>query len=173
MLKRSYQTSEQISKPLLQWFKDNKMKLNPDKCHLTLSGKVNRGINVGNVVIKNSQNEKLLRVFFNEKATFGYHIENMCIKASRKLQAFTRVAPYIDLSKRNLLMNAFFSSQFSYFPLVWMCHSRALNNKLNRLHERCLRIRYNDKQLTFEGLLKRDDSVSRHIRNLKTLSIEK
>ena len=30
---------EQISKPFLQWFKDNKMKLNPDKCHLVLSGK--------------------------------------------------------------------------------------------------------------------------------------
>ena len=37
------------------------MKLNPDKCHLILSGKENREINVGNVVIKNSQNEKLKR----------------------------------------------------------------------------------------------------------------
>ena len=78
-------TLEQIFKPLLQWFKDNKMKLNPDKCHLILSGKENRGINVGNVVIKNSRNEKLLGLFLNEKATFGYHIENMCIKASRKI----------------------------------------------------------------------------------------
>ena len=37
------------------------MKLNPDKCHLILSGKENREINVGNVIIKNSQNEKLKR----------------------------------------------------------------------------------------------------------------
>ena len=51
-------TLEQISKPLLQWFKDNKMKLNSDECHLILSGKENREINVGNAVIKNSQNEK-------------------------------------------------------------------------------------------------------------------
>ena len=50
-------TLEQISKPLLKWFEDNKMKLNPDKCHLILSGKENRGINVGNVFIKNSQIE--------------------------------------------------------------------------------------------------------------------
>ena len=70
-------TLEQISRPLLQWFKDNKIKLNPNKCHLILSGKENIGINVGNVVIKYSQNEKLLGVFFDEKATFGYHIENM------------------------------------------------------------------------------------------------
>ena len=46
-------TLEQISKPLLQWFKDNKMKLNSDKCHLILSRKENRGINFGNVAIKN------------------------------------------------------------------------------------------------------------------------
>ena len=165
-------TLEQISKPLLQWFKENKMKLNPDKCHLILRGKENRGINVGNVVIKNTQNEKLLGVFFDVKATFGYHIENMCEKASRKLQALARVAPYMDLSKRKYLMNAFFNSQFSYCPLVWMCYGRALNNKINRLHERCLRLIYNDKQLTFEELLEKDDSVSIHIRNLQTLAIE-
>ena len=53
-----------------------------------------------------------------------------------------------------------------------MYHSRALNNKINRLHKRCLRIIYNDKQLTFEELLEKDDSVSVHIRNLQTLAIE-
>ena len=68
-----------------------------------LSGKENRGINVANVAIKNSQNEKLPTAFFDEKATYGYHIKNMCIKATRKLQALVRVAPYMDLSKRKYL----------------------------------------------------------------------
>ena len=45
--KEVIQTLEQISKPILQRFKDNKMKLNPDKWHLILSGKENSGINVG------------------------------------------------------------------------------------------------------------------------------
>ena len=165
-------TLEQLSKPLLQWFKDNKMKLNPDQFHLILSGKENRGINVGNVVIKNSQNEKLLGVFFDEKATFGYHIENMCIKASKKLQALARVAPYMDLSKRKYLMVAFFNSQFSYCPLVWRCHSPALNNKIKRLHECCLRLIHNNRQLTIKELPEKDDSVSVHIRNVQTLAIE-
>ena len=44
---------EQIFKLLLKWFKDNKVKSNADKCHLILSGKENREINVGNIVIKN------------------------------------------------------------------------------------------------------------------------
>ena len=90
-----------------------KIKLNPDKCHLILSGTENRGINVGNVAIQTSQNEKLLGVLFDEKATFGYHTENMCIKARRKLHALARVAPYMDQSKRIFLMSIFFNSQFS------------------------------------------------------------
>ena len=34
-------------------------------------------------------------------------------EASRKLDALAHVASYINLSKRNSLMNAFFNSQFS------------------------------------------------------------
>ena len=51
---------------------------------------------------------------FNEKASFGYPIENMCIKGSRKLQAAIKnVAPYTGLSKRTFLMNAYFNSKFT------------------------------------------------------------
>ena len=69
-------------------------------------------------------------------------------------------------------MNTFFRSQFSYCPLVWMCHSRTLNNEINTLHERCLRIVYNDKLSSFQNLLDQDRSVSVHTRNLQALAIE-
>ena len=36
----------------------------------------------------------------------------------------------------------FFSLQFNYCPLTWMFHSTSLNHKINRLHERCLRVIY-------------------------------
>ena len=45
-------TLKQISKPLQKWFRGNKMKLNPDKYHLILSGKVDKGINFGNISLK-------------------------------------------------------------------------------------------------------------------------
>ena len=83
----------------------------------------------------------------------GYSLKTVKIKAM--LQALARIAPYMDLSKRKILMNAFLNWHFSYCPLVWMCHSRSLNNKINGLHERCLRLIYNDKQLTFEELLEK------------------
>ena len=63
-------------------------------------------------------------------------------------------------------------SALSYFPLTWMFHNRLINNKINRLHERCLRIVYNDNQSTFEELLEKDNTVSVHQRNLQFLAIE-
>ena len=69
-------------------------------------------------------------------------------------------------------MNAFFNSQFSYCPLVWMCRSRTNNKKINKLNERCLRIVYNDKQSSFNELLEKDGSVSIHMRNTQMLATE-
>ena len=69
-------------------------------------------------------------------------------------------------------MNVFFKSQFSYCPLVWICHSRANNGKINRPHEHCLRIIYLDKQSLFETLLEKDGSFSVHNQNLQILATE-
>ena len=48
-----------------------------------------------------------------------------------------------------------------------MCHSRKLYHKINRLHEKCLRIIYNDKRSSYEELLSKDGSVSMHHKNLQ------
>ena len=48
-----------------------------------------------------------------------------------------------------------------------MRHSRTNNSKINRLHERCLRIVCNDKQSSFNELLEKDGSVSIHMRNIQ------
>ena len=78
----------------------------------------------------------------------------------------------MELPKRHILMNAFFKSQFKYCTIIWMFHSRCLNNKINRLHERCLRMIYNDKISNFEELLNKDNSVSIHHSNIHALAIE-
>ena len=63
-------------------------------------------------------------------------------------------------------------SQFNYCQLVCMCHNRTKNNKINKLHERCLCLIYNDKKSSFEQLLEIDSSVSIHDRNLRALATE-
>ena len=79
----------------------------------------------------------------------------------------------MDTKKRRVLMKAFITSQFSYCPLVWMFHSRTLNNRINKIHERALRLVYkNETFLSFDDLLKRDRSVSIHQKNLQLLATE-
>ena len=73
----------------------------------------------------------------------------------------------MDLKQGRDIMKAFVESQFGYCPLIWMFHSRELNNKINRIHERALRITYKDKSPTFQELLKKDNSVSIHHRNVQ------
>ena len=53
-----------------------------------------------------------------------------------------------------------------------MFHSRSLNSKINRIHERASRITYNDKSSSFQDLLKKDNSVSIHHRNIRILATE-
>ena len=69
-------------------------------------------------------------------------------------------------------MKTFINSQFGYYPLVWMNHSRKLNNRINRIHERALRVVYNDENSTFDELLTKDNSVKVHDKNLQVLVTE-
>ena len=69
-------------------------------------------------------------------------------------------------------MNLFFTLQFSYCPLIWLCHCRNVNSKINKLHERFLQIVFNDKNSSFKELLETDKSLPVHIKNLQVLATE-
>ena len=64
------------------------------------------------------------------------------------------------------------ASQFNYCPLIWMFHIRQLNNRINKIQEGALRLVYKDKKLTFDDILKLDNSVTLHQRNLQILATE-
>ena len=63
-------------------------------------------------------------------------------------------------------------SRFKYFLIVWMFCSRRTNNKINRLHERALRIAYDDDASTFDQLLAMGKSFCIHHQNIQRLLIE-
>ena len=69
-------------------------------------------------------------------------------------------------------MKAFIESKFAYCPLIWMFGQRFSNTRINHLHERALRIVYNDNESSFEDLLKKDNSVSIHHKNIRWLGLE-
>ena len=78
----------------------------------------------------------------------------------------------MSLEKYRTLMKAFIESQFNYCPLIWMLHSRALNNKINHIHERALRTVYFDYNSSFYELLDKDETFTSHQKNVQNLAIE-
>ena len=164
---------EDDSTILIRWYKSNYLKPNPDKWHLLLSDIGNDlNIVISNKCIQNSSCEKILGVNFDYKLNFNSHITKLCKKAGQKLHALVRMSNFMSVNQKKVIMNAFISSQFSYCPLIWLCHSRSLNTKINKIHERTLRIVYNDNSSSLDVLLEKSTSVKFPHRNLQQLAIE-
>ena len=138
---------------LIEWFSKKNIKLNRD-------------------VINNTQAQKLLGVHIDHKLKFDTDIETLSKKVRKKLHVLARIIIYMPTSQAQLLMRSFIMSQFGYYLLIWMCHSRKINNQINKLHERDLRLVYNDKSSSFQELFEADNSVTIHEKNIQLLSKE-
>ena len=155
------------------WFDNNFLKLNADKCKLLVTKHEDEvSITLDTEVIKGNKTVKLLGIKIDNKLDFNEHISNIYKKASLKLHALARIAPYMNKEKLRILMKTFIDAQFNYCPLIWMFHSRTLNNKINKLHERALRLVYKDYTSSFENLLNIDNTFTIHKRNLQKLATE-
>ena len=105
---------------------------------------------LGKEQIMPTKTVELLGITIDNKLNFNEHITNLYKKANQKLHALARISKYLAKDKLRIIMNTFVKSQYNYFPLIWMFHSRILNNKINKLHERALRLVYKEENLTFE-----------------------
>ena len=148
------------------------MKVNTGKSHLLVSRNVRATAKIDNNYIESEKEQVLLGMTIDSNLTFENHINNICKRASQKLNALARAALYMNMQKRRITMKSFVTSQFRYCPLIWMFHSRRLNNKINSIHERALRITYQDRIFTSQKLLNKDNPVSIHHINLQALATE-
>ena len=96
-------------------------------------------------MISNEKIVKLLGVTVDDKLSFQPHLNFVSKHFSQKLHTLARISKFISKKKLRVIMKAFITSQFSYCPLVWMCHSITLKNKQKKLHERALRLVYDDR----------------------------
>ena len=69
-------------------------------------------------------------------------------------------------------MKVFIQLQFGHWPLIWMFYSSSLNNKINQIQERVLRVTYNNKSSSFQKLLEKDNSATIQHRNIKILATQ-
>ena len=126
----------------IECFENNNMKLNQDKCHLLVSGYKNENVwaNIGNEKIWESSKQKLLGLAIDRNLNFNEHVSSLRRKVGSKLSVLARLSSLMSFKQRRILLKTFIESQFRYCPLVWMFHNRRVNNKVNHLHERSLRI---------------------------------
>ena len=68
------------------------MKVNTDKSHLLLSGNASLTSNIDNNLTESENEQVLLGVTIGSNLSFEKHINNLCKKASQKLNALARIS---------------------------------------------------------------------------------
>ena len=92
--------------------------------------------------------------------------------ASAKIKGLGRITSRLNLSQAKILYNSFILSQFNYCCLFWMFCSKTLQNKINQIQKRTLRIVHNEPNLNLDKLVELDKSTTIHIKNIITLLTE-
>ena len=154
------------------------MKPNQKKCHLIVAEpdyklyEPKSFIFLEDAFLESEEVVRLLGVQVDDRIAFEKHVNLILVEANKKLNALMRISKFMTKEKLRILVSAFIESQFNYCPLVWMFQLKTINNKINKLHARALRLIYRDRYYTFEELLEKDESFSIHERNLQKLAIE-
>ena len=139
------------------------MKVNPGKFYLFLSDKKSHQVSICNEKFSSTCSKRFLGIKINNKLTFEEHVEGLCKKTSQKVSAVARISSLMRFEQRKCIVNFFITSHFSHCPLVWMFHSRRLNNHIDHIHERALRIVYQDYNSSFKELLKKRQLLNKNV----------
>ena len=148
--------------------------MNSDKCHFMTLGTPNTlpNFKCKNITIKKSASKKLLGVIINSKLDFTEHLNTVCKKANLKLHALNRICRFLPPEQHVLIMNAYIKSLFNYCPLVWMFCYRLIMHKMNKIHERSLRLLLKNYKDDFQDLLRCSGDISIHQRCINFLLTE-
>ena len=85
---------------LFEWFSNNYMKMNSDKCHLILSSSdENKKIELNRGAINNTQVQKLLGVHIDYQLKFDADIETLCKKVGKRLYVLARIIKYMSANQ--------------------------------------------------------------------------
>ena len=150
------------------------MVLNPGKCYYMTFGlntTKNEFVLEDDIVVLSAEERVVLGITIDSHLTFYSHLKQLSKKVANKLNALTRIAPYLSYNQRRLIYSSFFTG-LSYCPLIWTFCSRQSNRLINKLAERALRVTYNDYDSSFSELLEMSNEYTIHIKNIKVLMTE-
>ena len=113
-------------------------------------------MDICNETLSGTCSEKFLAIKIDNKLTLEEHVEGLCRKASQKVGAVAKMSSFIRFEQRKRIVNLFMTSHFSHYPLVWMFHSRRINNCIDHIDERALKIIYQGYNSSFKELPRKD-----------------
>ena len=110
---------------------------NPDKLQAILLNKkrsdhTNANFQVDNQVVKSVSSLELLGIQIDGKLNFNLHISKICKSAANQLNALIRLN---QSNAKEVLINSYIISNFTYCPLVWMFSSSQSLNKIENLQK--------------------------------------
>ena len=146
------------------------MALYPEKIHYMSIGIETddaETLNLHDLALKKSKEVEILGIMLDRNMNFLTHIKNICRKAGKKLSALLRISCYLSQGKKVLLYKSMIKSQFNYRPILRMFCSRHSNNVINKVHERGLRLTYRDEARDFQQILREQNEIKIHQRNLQ------
>ena len=131
---------ESESEVFIDWFKKNKMVVNPDKFQAIILDKpkidyTDEHITVNNQQINVVSSVKLLGLQLDDKLNFNLHISNICKSAANQLNALIRLKKFMNSEEKKILINSYFMPNFNYCPLVWML-SNASSLKKSKIYRK-------------------------------------
>ena len=120
----------------IEWFENNHMELNAEKCHLFISGKKYEHcrVNTGVSKLLDSSNVKLLGVKIDNHLKFDKHLSGICSKASQKLHILTRLAKFLTFEQKRLIFKSFFESHSVRYLFF---HTSIIRQHTSKIGEGC------------------------------------
>ena len=121
-LKNTLQSESEV---IINWFKNNKMIVNPEKFQAIILDKQkhdhsNETIKFDNKAVEAVSSVRLLGIQLVDKLNFSLYVGNICKSAANQLSALTRLNKFLCFEGKRDLINSYFMSNFKYCPLVWM-----------------------------------------------------
>ena len=160
----------------MQWFESNNMRANADKFQLMFLNRQNsyldKRLQINSCTIKASPNIMILGVEIDHELNFKNHIDDICNKTSKQINALKRMKHFLDQSCKKIIYNSYISSNFNYCPIVWMFTGKMNLDKLEKTNKRALRYVINNYDAEYDDICNDQKVLNIHRRCIKTVAIQ-
>ena len=135
-------------------------------------GHVHMDLNLSNEVLTSVDCVKLLGVQLDGKLNFDHHVSALCLRASFKIRALSRIGRFISEDCRMKLYDSFILPYFFYCSIAWHFGSKSSALKVEKVNKRALRVVLNDYVSSYPELLLKTGRSSLYVSRIKTRATE-